>query len=153
MQWCYNMKLTTPILRDIAQQITTGNPLLGLAVANEYLAPSTELHKALAAQVRRRMTRGLAYSPEVAEHLLQGKRCGELPIPLRAQIGKRSSLLQGRTLPVPTAMRRHVPGGVRRAPAPRLLRRYQTLSISQLKLSGDFSPACARSSCNSIKRS
>jgi hypothetical protein len=153
MHWYSIMKLTTPILRDIAQQITTGNPLLGLAVANEYLAPSTELHKALATQVRGRITRGIPHSPEVAEHLLQGKRCGELPVPLRAQIGKRSSLPHGRKLPVLTAMRRRALGEARRAPAPRLLRRSPKLSFSQLILSGDSSPGCARSSCSSMRRS
>lgn len=150
---CSNMKLTSPRLRDIAQQITTGNPLLGLAVANEYLAPSTELHKALATQVRGRIQRGLSHSPEVAEELLQGKRCEELPISLRAQIGKRSSSPQKRSLPVPTAMRHRAAGEVRRAPAPRLLRRSQKLSLSQLILSEDLSSGCARSSCSSMRRS
>ncbi len=147
------MKLTSPLLRDIAQQVTTGNPMLGLAIANEYLAPSTALHKALATQVRGRIQKGLPHSPELAEQLLRGARSAELPAPLRAQIGKRSSLSPGCSLPAPTAMRRRTPGVMRRAPAPRMLRRAQAPSLSQLRLSGDLSFGCMRFSCSSMRRS
>jgi hypothetical protein len=147
------MKLTTPILRDIAQQITLGNPLLGLAVANEYLRPSTPLHKALAAQVCSRINTGFPHSAQLVDQLLSGKRCSELTRPLRAELGKRSKSSRGRTLPVPTTMWRRTAGDVRRPPAPRLLRKMRALELSQLRVSGDLSPDCARSSCSSTRRS
>jgi hypothetical protein len=147
------MKLTTPILQDISQQITYGNPLLGLAVANEYLRPSTPLHKALAAQVCSRINKGFPHSAQLVDQLLSGKRCSELSRPLRAQIGKRSTSSRERTLPVPTIMWRRTPGDVRRPPTPRLLRRTRAPELSQLKSSGDLSPDCARSSCSSTRRS
>lgn len=148
-----SMELTSPILQEIAQQITCGNPLLGLAVANEYLLPSTPLHRALATQVRRRIDMGFPHSPPLVEELLRGTRCGELPHTLRAHLGKRITIMRERALPAPTIPSGRTRGGPRRAPGTRSLRRTRPPSLSQLRLSGDLSPRCARSSCSSIRRS
>jgi hypothetical protein len=110
------MKLTSPILRDLAHQITTGNPLLGLAVANEYLTPSAPLHQALAAKARSRMHEGRIHSHELLDALLRGRRSAELPPILRAQLGKRSSFPQKKRSALPRQVQGLAIQGARRAP-------------------------------------
>ena len=116
MQRTSTMKLTSPILRDLAQQITTGNPLLGLAIANEYLTPSTPLHKAFSTQVHCRVRNGLNLSPELLDELLQGRRSGDLSPLLRGQLGKRLTFLRKRSMPTPRLVGSRESRSARRPP-------------------------------------
>lgn len=99
------MKLTTPILKLVTHQISCGNPLWGLAVANEYLTPSDPLHRALAFNVRRR----LKTAPEhgsVFTMLAEGARRKDLPDDLAQAIGAREGarLIDFEHLPISCAL-------------------------------------------------
>lgn len=100
------MKLTSPLLRDIATQMTQGNPLLGLAILNEYLSPSSPLHRAFVAKLHSRLLTDWEAPQELIRRLAQGEKRAQLPIPLQSKLGKKTTLLDRRALPSPRTPKR-----------------------------------------------
>lgn len=101
-----HMKITSPILKDLARQIASGNPMLGLALANEYLSPTTPLHRALVESFKRRLANDRVVSSRLATRLINGHRCAELPGNLRAQIGARVHFAKHHKMPHPISIHR-----------------------------------------------
>jgi hypothetical protein len=84
------MKMTPTILKHITYQITHGNPLWGLAVANEYLSPGNPIHRALVLKASGR----LKDSPSATSILFKlkgGARRAELSRALSSRIGTRET--------------------------------------------------------------
>lgn len=82
------MEMNTIILRELAYQITRGNPWWGLAVANEYMDVHAPLRRALLTQLNRRENRPLI-DAKIAEALRDGRCKAELPSEWQEQIGGR----------------------------------------------------------------
>lgn len=83
------MKLNNRTLQDLSLQIIRGNPLWGLVVANEYLAPREPLRLALARHFTERL--GAAANSPLSILLLQGARFRDLPEELASLVGPRET--------------------------------------------------------------
>lgn len=81
------MKLTAPILKLITDQVSQGNPLWGLALANEYLSSGDPLRRAITLVAKRRL--GTTSQPPLLSKLIEGARRDELPEDLAFAIGPR----------------------------------------------------------------
>jgi len=82
------MKLTQTILKEISFQVTTGNPWWGLILANEYLSPDSDLHRALYKRAIDRLGSSSIRHP-LARKVRQGHRANMLSAALRRSIGCR----------------------------------------------------------------
>jgi len=82
------MKVTQTILREIAFQISDGNPLWGLLLANEYLYPDDLLHRALVSQARRRFG-SASLRTKLILGIMNGERACSLSSTCLARVGSR----------------------------------------------------------------
>lgn len=114
------------LLHELSYQITTGNPLWGLALLNEYPNVPPAIRKGLIRALEARLGVGLESSP-IAQALLSGRRTGELSIAQQEAVGSRVV----RQSPV--------------SPAPRLRKRSSRLARRQ-RLSTGSLHRCAVSS-------
>jgi len=83
-----SMRLTLPRLKDISRQITDGNPWWGMVVANEYLDPSSPIHRALVTTFTEHIG-GELFEPELAIKLISGCRFEDLSDLLKSRLGAR----------------------------------------------------------------
>lgn len=84
------MKLTTPILMSLCDEITNGNPLWALTVLNEYLTPDDPIHRACVHRAKIRLRQAPQSSPLV-EQLIGGATYEQLPPELQSYVGPKSS--------------------------------------------------------------
>lgn len=110
------MKLTLPILKDLSHQISHGNPCWGMLVVNEYLKPSSPLHRALATQLLSRVSAINGERGELIEALVAGMPYNKLSPHLQAQVGTREVFIRGRSLPSHLSSKRPIRTGDRRLP-------------------------------------
>lgn len=82
-------RMNTTLLREISFQVTRGNPLWGVSVANEYLDRTCALHTGLIARARRTLQERKTSDLQLLELLATGIRANELPAHLRLCIGSR----------------------------------------------------------------
>ena len=110
------MNITSPILKQLALQISQGNPWWGLVVANEYVPASSPLHHALARQFVKRVGVTFGDLQRLADQLIAGAHFDELTPQLQRQIGKRAFAIGRETHLQPLTMRRSSWRTVRQAP-------------------------------------
>ena len=82
------MQITQTLLTEVSFQVSDGNPLWGLALANEYLSPSEPLHIALVQRVRSRL-HPRDFQQPLAKRLCAGERAKDLPQALQLLVGSR----------------------------------------------------------------
>lgn len=85
---CTSRDMNLTLLYELSYQITTGNPLWGLALLNEYPSAPAALRTGLIGALQARLGADLDSMPLVRT-LLSGKRTGELSIPEREALGSR----------------------------------------------------------------
>lgn len=90
------MDMNTTILKEVAYQIQSGNPLWGMLIANEYDELNPLVRKGLTHQFLKRVDTTSA----LARYLVDGAVLQDLPEHLRAQVGSRISRSSA-TIPTP----------------------------------------------------
>jgi hypothetical protein len=93
-----SMDMNTTILKEVAYQIQSGNPLWGMLIANEYDGLNPLIRKGLTHQFLKRVDTSSA----LTRHLVEGAVLADLPEHLRAQVGSRISRSSAAT-PTPRA--------------------------------------------------
>jgi hypothetical protein len=84
------MKLTTPILKSLCNELAHGNPMWALIVLNEYLSPNDPLHRACVQRAKSRLSQA-TQSSELAMRLFAGATYQQLPVELQRDVGPRAS--------------------------------------------------------------
>jgi hypothetical protein len=110
------MKITTPILKQIALQLTTGNPWWALVFANEYVDAGTPLHHALVQRFISRIGPTCGDRKSLADTLITGSRYNEIPPHLQPLVGKRTFPSYVRSGPQPRRVLNTLVHPLRRAP-------------------------------------
>lgn len=86
------MKINATILKDISSQVSHGNSLWGIAVANEYLDKGDPIRSALVKKAESRYAKDGSNFPLEIKLLMNGCTCEQLSIAAQAQIGAKRPL-------------------------------------------------------------
>ena len=111
------MKLTQLILTTISRELSNGNPWWALVVANEYLEPTSQLHKVLVKLFKGRVDE----DSDLTRRIHSGARYADLSAAERDRVGSRATFHRPSILALPCnrTERRHACG--RRSPVRRPL--------------------------------
>jgi len=105
------MSLT--LLREISFQLSRGNALWGLALANRYLGPSDPLRKAFATRAMQRLDGAMRMEMTA---LLEGALLADLPQEQQLAVGTRARRLNERATPRFSVTYHRIRSGMMRRP-------------------------------------
>jgi hypothetical protein len=84
------MKTNSTILREVSYQLTNGNPLWGMLLANEYFTRDNPFRGAIVTKFKQRISSLSDISSDLVLELIEGKKRAELPEDLAGLIGQRA---------------------------------------------------------------
>jgi|GEM_PF-2416080 len=84
------MKTNSAILREVSYQLTNGNPLWGMLLANEYFTRDNPFRGAIVVKFKQRVSSLSCINRGLALELINGKKRAELPGDLADLIGQRA---------------------------------------------------------------
>ena len=84
------MKTNSAILREVSYQLTNGNPLWGMLLANEYFSRDNPFRGAIVVKFKQRVSSLSGINSGLALELINGRKLAELPGDLADLIGQRA---------------------------------------------------------------
>lgn len=84
------MNTNSTVLREVSYQLTSGNPIWGMLLANEYFNKETPFRAAIVNKFKQRVSSLSGINSDLALALITGKKRSELPEDLADLIGQRA---------------------------------------------------------------
>ena len=84
------MKTNSAVLREVSYQLTSGNPLWGMLLANEYFNRDNPFRAAIITKFKQRISSSNGINNELALKLIEGKKRAELAEDIAHLIGQRA---------------------------------------------------------------